>query len=503
MTNLSFEKFDDMTNFSNIASRVGKKSLLVFFLVFAFSNTQAREISALYDSVATYIRIYDKASTVVESTPDDEFYKSSISIPFVVNTASFDSNKLPQYQQLKKDLPSLLSQDKLRLHSIEVRGGASPEGSLKHNAELSGKRAQYLIQRISEDFGVDVSNAKIASVPEDYQYLARMVEEANDPQKKEIIDIVNKYDGNPEATKAQLKRLPKGGWNRLLKKYFPSLRAARIIIKFVKVEEEPVQPVLPVVEEPVVETVVVPVDTTPVVEPPVVIPVDTASLRLAEPMLSVKNNLLYDAFWMPRFGYAPVVNIMAEYYPHNSRWSFVLEYDFPWWYRDAKHKYFQILNWTAEARRYFQKKAVRTGLYIDGYAQYNYWDFSFNKEDGYQGEGFGVGAGIGYVWRLGHSKRWKIEVSGKVGFYNSVYDPYHAGDPYKGKYYYDWDGAINEFVRRNHGWTWVGPTGLGVTISYDLLFRTLKGEKKFWNIFKSSDIDPDTLQPYPKKGEKK
>ena len=46
-----------------------------------------------------------------------------------------------------------------------------------------------------------------------------------------------------------------------------------------------------------------------------------------------------------------------------------------------------------------------------------------------------------------------------------------ASDPYNGKYYYDWDGAIEDFKRRNYRFRWLGPTGLGITLSYDLLQR--------------------------------
>ena len=481
-----------MTNFNHTsASFVYQQILVVLMLLVSFGKAQAAEISVLYDSVPDYIRIYDTSATVVESIPDDEFYKNSFSIPYVVCVTVFEDS-LPQYQQLLKDLPPLLSQDKFRLHSIEIRGGASPEGTLQRNTGLAANRAAFLLRKLHEDLGIDVSKVKVNSVPEDYEYLVRMLEEANDPQKDIIISTIKKYEGNRNGMHDALKRLPNRCWTRMLKTYFPSLRSARVMLKFVKVEEKPIEvpaePITPV--EPVTPPVEVVVEPVDIVVPDVIIPVVTEEERIAEPMLSAKTNLLYDVFWMPRFGWAPVVNIMAEYYPHNSRWSFVAEYEFPWWSRDAKHKYFQILNWTGEVRRYVHKRAVRTGLYFDVYGQYNYWDFSFNKDDGYQGEGAGGGVGIGYVWRLGHNHHWKIEVSGKLGVYISRYDPYHAGEPYKGKYYYDWDGAVSDFVRRNHGWTWFGPTGLGVTISYDLLFRTLKGKK---NLFKASEIDPDTM----------
>ena len=58
-----------------------------------------------------------------------------------------------------------------------------------------------------------------------------------------------------------------------------------------------------------------------------------------------------------------------------------------------------------------------------------------------------------------------------MGYYETRYDPYHAGDPYKGKYYYDWEGDVEDFIRRNHRLRWFGPTGVGISVSYDLLYR--------------------------------
>jgi hypothetical protein len=64
----------------------------------------------------------------------------------------------------------------------------------------------------------------------------------------------------------------------------------------------------------------------------------------------------------------------------------------------------------------------------------------------------------------------------QLGYYYGRYDPYHAGEPYNGKYYYDWDRGINLFKRRNHKINYLGPTGAGVTLSYDLLWR--KSDRK-------------------------
>jgi hypothetical protein len=152
----------------------------------------------------------------------------------------------------------------------------------------------------------------------------------------------------------------------------------------------------------------------------------------------------------------------------------VANYTFPWWSKDLSHRYLQLLDGELQVRRYFDKKADHAGHYLSAYVHGGYYDFSFNAERAWQGEGAGFGLGYGYVWRPWKDKRWKLEAFIRLGYYHSLYDPYHASDPYNGKYYYDWDGAVEDFERRNYRFRWLGPTGLGITLSYDLLQRKLK-----------------------------
>ena len=87
-----------------------------------------------------------------------------------------------------------------------------------------------------------------------------------------------------------------------------------------------------------------------------------------------------------------------------------------------------------------------------------------------------MGLGYGYVMPLGKKpdSRWKLEFSLKGGFFMSFYDPYDAGSPFAGKYYYEWYDAPNLFIRRNMVFRWLGPTGGGITLSYDLIPKKVK-----------------------------
>lgn len=190
---------------------------------------------------------------------------------------------------------------------------------------------------------------------------------------------------------------------------------------------------------------------------------------LREPVLAIRTNLLYDL--------ATALNVGAEFYPRNAHWSILANYTSPWWSYSKKHLCMQMIDGSLEGRFYFDKERKHTGHYLSVYGQANLYDFCLDEERGWQGEGYGGGIGYGYVWQPWKNKRWKLEAFMRVGYYHSVYDPYHAGEKGNDKYYYDWDGPIENFIRRNHRLRWFGPTGVGVTLGYDLFTRKVKTNK--------------------------
>jgi hypothetical protein len=40
-------------------------------------------------------------------------------------------------------------------------------------------------------------------------------------------------------------------------------------------------------------------------------------------------------------------------------------------------------------------------------------------------------------------------------------------------YYYKWKSDPDLFKKRQYRWNWIGPTRVGVTLSYDLLYRRI------------------------------
>ena len=359
-----------------------------------------------------------------------------------------------------------------RLDTIVIYSYASPEGPLWFNTKLSKERGitakRFIMSIMPKDRQLPDSIIHLSPEAENWQgLLEEVMKDYHLEDRAEVISILqSKID--TETKKGKLKALSGGkAWRHILKHIMPRLRYATWISVW-----QPILPELPAAEI----TVEVPTFSNK--------PIDTSRLFEAEtpierePMLSVKTNLLYDLFYMPNYGFAPAPNIKVEYYPRNSRWSFAGEYDFPWWKKDSKHKYFQILNWQVEARRYFKHDGTHTEYYLYGYLMTNLYDIGFDKDKGWQGEGYGLGLGYGYALPLGNKGKWKLDFNIQMGYLLSNYDPYHAGQPYYGKYYYDWYGPIDSFKRRNHRLHYLGITGLGVSLSYDLLWRDKKYKQR-------------------------
>ena len=133
-----------------------------------------------------------------------------------------------------------------------------------------------------------------------------------------------------------------------------------------------------------------------------------------------------------------------------------------------------------EENRAYNKKAY-TGFYLQGYAHLAVFGICFDENRGWVGEGAGAGIGAGYVLPLSREGHWRLEFGLQAGFFRCKYDPYQFENPVNpayrdGLYYYKWTQRPSLFEKRQYRWNWIGPTRIGITLSYDLLYRRI--EKK-------------------------
>ena len=420
---------------------------------------------------------------------DEEFLDKAGKVVFKVNTYdTFTNDSL--LQLLEKEIIPRINKDSLRLRRLIVRGAASPEGAVPNNRMLSRRRTETLTSFLRAHLSVPVDEQSFTTevVSEDYRLLLVMMQRANDPALGIVRSLCDRHLPRYEYTilKRKLQQL-QGGilWRHLFKEYFPELRAARIVLVFDK-PEEPALPETP--ETP--ETPEEPEDSDQLST----VDYQLSTIRVPRrEVLAIKTNMLLYGVYMPS-GYdkwCPIPNVAVEVFPLHGHFTYGASIDFPWWRNYWGHKYFEVRNYQLEARYYFRSGDVRLrepgegiafrGWYLQGYAHAAMFCICFDKDRGWKGEALGAGLGAGYVLPLGKKSHWRLEFSVQAGFMYGGYDPFQFENPVNPNYqdhlyYYKWTGKPADFKRRQYRFSWLGPTRVGITLSYDLLY--LRWKKK-------------------------
>lgn len=411
----------------------------------------------------------DDASPADLHLSDSLFYATSGRTIFRVNKTVLDVNSGLCNELISTVLP-LARTEGWGLAGIELRGSASPEGTYEHNKWLAEHRAAALHRFISDYLGDDATAfTSIVTVPEDYDYLLWLLERDGDGAAPVLRSLIARYPSDPIAIKEGLKKVGGGSmWRRLVTDYYPFLRNARVVFYFTRQMRRP---------EPMEQASATLVPLT--VDAPTIPDPLHFNISIERPhMLSLSSNLLYDAFYMPGYGWAPMVNLNAEFYPLRGNFTFRAGFTFPYYHRWSRHKFFQIRDYHLEVRRYFNPGLLHTGTYLGAFINANKYGIGLGPDKGWEGEGAGASLKLGYVLPLGGG-RWRLDFHIAAGGYYTRFDPYVWGNPVTGeidgKYYYDYTGAIADFNKRSHRRWWLGPTEVGVTLTFDLLYYRILG----------------------------
>ena len=427
-----------------------------------------------------FVYVSSSPDAALPVVTDSLFNASAQGVSFVVNRSDLRATE-PFVSIFKNRVLPLLRGKGLVLRKIEVRGAASPDGPYANNCRLGRERTNRLLDFICSQLGCSADSMQIDSrfICEDYGYLVYLMEKSADPDAARVRKIWTDCNGDEEACKRKLMALDnRTAWQRYAQQYFPKLRQSRVMMWF----GYPVKKV-----EPVKADTVVP--ATPVVPPVVVdsvppVTADTVAPQVCEkrlPLIAIRTNLLHDFFYMPNFGWAPGGNIQLEYFPLNGHYTYNIGFTFINHRHWREFKFCQVRDLQLELRRYFKRGLPYRGAYLGAYAHGFMYGVGFNEKKGWEGEGFGAGVSAGYTLKLVRSGHLRLEFMVAAGFLYTMYDPYIYGNPltgqYDGKYYYDYTGKIRDFKKRDHNRTWVGPTNLGIQLTYDLIYRKKGGKR--------------------------
>ena len=469
-------------------------------ITFVTFTVTAKALIVLPDTIIfgnyPYVRFVEKGSDIDLS--DNEFYNLSRKIVFPINKYDLPQNSAI-LKEIKDEVIPLLNKDSLSIYRMMIRGAASPEGPYNFNKMLGDKRGQSLFSFINSRLANPVKEDEYTreAITEDYQYLCIMMRDAGDADYLKVKEICDKYlpSGKVAALKSALQKADGGKlWRRLLKTYFPDLRATRFIIFLEKPEPEKTDAPIQIVQaQPVDEGAqtsgkgVMTLPETPVdtIQEPIV-------LKRRE-FLSVKTNLLLDGAYVPGYDrWCPIPNVAIEYYPLHGHFTFGASIDFPWWQDYWANKYFQIRNYQLEARYYLRsgdieknvpgEGAAFRGWYAQAYIHAGLFGICFDADRGWEGEGFGGGLGLGYVLPISRNGHWRLEFGAQAGFFRCKYDPFQFECPVDPTeqdhlYYYKWTLDANLFKKRQYRYNWIGPTRIGVTLTYDLLYRPVQKKR--------------------------
>ncbi|MBQ7273391.1 MAG: DUF3575 domain-containing protein [Bacteroidales bacterium] len=378
-----------------------------------------------------------------------------------------------------------------RVDSVIVKAYASPEGAYGHNMDLSRRRAMEFDRAVREKMGLMGADIPITVLPggEAWEQLRARVEAdtvISATAKKRTLALLDD-DSVPRDTKKwrmmhfYLGETREEGdvYHWLLLNHYVYLRCLDIKIYYhdavpysleepqEEVKEEP----SPATEEPAAQP-----DTTAVSPSEAFVPSlelvspasDNTAKRRFSPVIGISTNLLFDATYIPNYGFTSVPSFSLEYYPARGHWTFGADVDWSHWLHYDTHKFNQIHNISLHTRRYFKSgENGFKGLYLQGAlnaAEYGLgWD-----AHGWEGELLGANLGAGYKINFG---RFFIDMGLDVGYFYSRNDPYVWGDDATGWYYYDYVGDPAQFAPRQKGFQWFGPTRAYISIGLDLFNR--------------------------------
>ena len=192
------------------------------------------------------------------------------------------------------------------------------------------------------------------------------------------------------------------------------------------------------------------------------------------PVIGLSTNLIYDATYIPGYGFTSIPSVSLEYYPVGGHVTVGGDVEWPNWKHAGDHRFFQVHNITLWGRYYFKPEEYRfNGWYVGGSANVAQFGLGWDKK-GWEGEGLGISALGGHKWTFG---RIYIDMGLSLGVFYSRFDSYTWGNDATGWYYYDYVGDPEAFKPRSKRWLWLGPTRLQVSIGIDLINRNRKRSK--------------------------
>ena len=152
----------------------------------------------------------------------------STSVRFRVSNSVLDlafSSNAANVEKIKEGIRLVNSDERTRLEKITIAGFASPEGTRKHNFELSENRAKALSLYLQQEMNLPATMFVIQPGGEDWTGLLELVKKSDMRYKDDIINIITRQ---PAEKRNNLLRQLDGGrpYQSIYDVLYPQLRDA-------------------------------------------------------------------------------------------------------------------------------------------------------------------------------------------------------------------------------------------------------------------------------------
>lgn len=368
--------------------------------------------------------------------------RARISVLFPINRYVLLRNYADNAAALDRLDRELQEDNPAGINLVVIISAASPEGPTSFNEMLSQRRGEALRSYILAQRPDLEDKIELRSVGEAWLELHIM-----------DLDI-------PRAQREKLLR-SRSDWRSIASKKLPLLRYAHLDITRAALPSETLP--MPVLSAPARRLELPQLITAPAQQP---------SIR---PVLGISTNLLYDITYIPHYGLSSIPSFSLEFYPRSGHWTVGADVEWPMWQHYEDHRFLQVNNITLWTRRYFKGADTNSGRFNGAYLLVNANVARYGigwEAKGWEGEGVGVSLGGGYKLKMG--KRMFLDFGLALGAFYSPYDPYVYGFDLTGRYYYDYYGDVDKFVRRSKRLLWFGPTRAYISIGIDLFNRKRK-----------------------------
>ena len=147
----------------------------------------------------------------------------------------------PQYRnnplelaKIHQTIESVRTDPFATIHTIRIKGFASPEGSYAHNAYLAENRAKALLTYVSRLHEMKDVSWQVDFEPEDWEGFERMVKESHLPDKQELLAIIQNTRIKDMDQKERLIKQLNGGrsYPTLLEEILPALRHSDYVVGY-------------------------------------------------------------------------------------------------------------------------------------------------------------------------------------------------------------------------------------------------------------------------------